>query len=329
MKILPIFIPHLGCPFRCIYCEQHSITHTNAIDFPAIALMIQHFCQRHKAIDKEIAFFGGTFTAMTVAQQEHFFSLVAPHMDANTHIRFSTRPDALSLSILSRCKEAGVRTIELGIQSFSDKVLRASERGYSASQAIDGCRMVQDAGFDLGIQLMPGLPGDSALYRGETLQQTLALSPSYVRIYPTLVLAHTALATLFNEGSYTPLSLEEAIHISAQWQEAFSQSTIKVIKTGLHADISPQDVVAGPFHPGFGELVTIHRLYQRIIQNYIPSTTLCISPAARPLFFGYGRSLINRLKTTFACNELGIFVDPDLSLLEIRIQNREPGELLS
>jgi histone acetyltransferase (RNA polymerase elongator complex component) len=328
MKILPLFIPHLGCPFTCIYCEQHSITKTAEPDFTHFTRLIQQFCTRHHGIDKEIAYFGGTFTALPAAQQKHLFSLVFPWLDATTHIRFSTRPDCLDAATLTRCKSAGVRTIELGIQSFSDTVLQASCRGYTAAQAVAGCQQVLDAGFDLGIQLMPGLPGDGAVHQAQTLKTTLEIQPHYLRIYPTLVLANTALAKIYETGNYTPLSLEEAIALCAEWQDAAEARGITVIKTGLHADIDNEQILAGPFHPGFGELVTIERLFQRITAAYQPEHTLCLSPTARQLLFSYQRQLLKRLLASFAISSLPVFVDPDYTLLQVRFQKKKPGENL-
>lgn len=328
MKILPLFIPHLGCPFTCIYCEQHSITKTAEPDTSRFAQLIEQFCTRHAGIDKEIAFFGGTFTALPLLQQKQLFALVSPWLDASTHIRFSTRPDCLDLQTLQRCRASGVRTIELGVQSFSDTVLRTSGRGYTAAQAVDGCRMVQDAGFDLGVQLMPGLPGDMPGYRDETLQQTLYIKPQYIRIYPTLVLENTTLARMFQTQTYSPLSLEEAIHICAHWHDAVETHGITVIKTGLHADIDHEQIIAGPFHPGFGELVTIERLFQRIVAAYQPQTTLCLSATARQMLFGYNRQLLHRLFTALSIDSLPVFVDPDHALMQVRFEKKRPGEIV-
>lgn len=328
MKILPLFIPHLGCPFTCIYCEQHSITKTAEPDFDNFAHLIDQFCTRHRDVDKEIAFFGGTFTALPVAQQDQLLSLVSPWLDATTHIRFSTRPDCLDAATLTRCKSAGVRTIELGIQSFSDAVLKASGRGYTSAQALAGCQQVQEAGCNLGIQLMPGLPGDSPLHQAQTLEATMRLQPQYLRIYPTLVLAHTGLAKIYHAGDYTPLSLEEAITLCATWQDAVEACGITVIKTGLHADIDDEQILAGPFHPGFGELVTIERLYHSITAVYQPEQTLCLSPTARQLLFSYKRQLLRRLLEAFSLDSLPVLVDPDYALLQVRFQKKVPGEIL-
>ena len=194
MKILPIFIPHLGCPFNCVYCDQHLITKTNHINPKEITKRIKNFCRKNAAIrDKEIAFFGGTFTNLPIEKQKELFDLTKPFLSQIFGIRISTRPDFIDDNILKLSKENKVKVIELGIQSFSDDVLSASKRGYNAKTAISACNSIKKHNFKLGIQLMPGLPDFSEKSIIETVKITIRIQPDFVRIYPTIVLKKTVL----------------------------------------------------------------------------------------------------------------------------------------
>ncbi|MCD4796144.1 MAG: radical SAM protein, partial [Candidatus Cloacimonetes bacterium] len=156
MKIFPVFIPHFGCPFQCIYCNQKFITKVEKPLFDDIKKQIENFCKNNSGIEKEIAFFGGTFTSLSKDEQRKCFELVKPFETEISGIRISTRPDSINDEILSFCKENNIKTIELGIQSFDDEVLTASRRGYNAKTALNSCELVKSYNFNLGVQLMPG-----------------------------------------------------------------------------------------------------------------------------------------------------------------------------
>lgn len=256
MQVYPVFLPLQGCPFRCIYCDQYLITNEECFDLDKHLEKISNFCRKHQNEDKEIAFFGGTFTAFDLTWQQKQFAKLAPLLNANTAIRYSTRPDCLTKEDLKLAKKCGVGTIELGIQDFTDKVLVQSKRGYKQQQAIEACKLVQDFNLKLGIQIMPGLPGFSQESLRETKKLILELKPDYVRIYPTVVLKGTKLADLYHSGKYKPLELEEAIDISVELYEEFTAANIQVIKIGVQIDTAdPTAVIAGPHHKAFGELV--------------------------------------------------------------------------
>ena len=310
MKILPIFIPHLGCPFQCIYCNQNTITKTESVDFQKISQLIENFCKKNFAeTDKEIAFYGGTFTALGKYLQEQLFALVKPFFSEIDGIRISTRPDAIDDNILAFCRENKVKTIELGIQSFADSVLSASARGYSGTAAISACRKVKSAGFRLGIQLMPGLPGFSRTALAETLRETIALSPEFVRIYPTVVLKKTLLEKWFQTGKYHPLELNEAVKIAASMKTELERHKIRVIKTGLHSDLETDEIAAGPFHPAFGELVRAEMMRRKIANNFFQNRTLVISPRDVSLFRGFSGMMLQKLKTELKIDKIPIFID--------------------
>ncbi len=272
MHIYPVFLPLKGCPFRCIYCDQYLITGSDHFNLDEHLNDIAAFCKLHSSDEKEIAFFGGTFTALDLDWQGEQFAKLSPFLDDKTGIRYSTRPDCITEADLLLAKESGVRTIELGIQDFSDQVLSQSYRGYNQATAIKACKLIKDHNFRLGIQIMPGLPGFSPQSLAETTKLILDLKPDFVRIYPTLVLRATKLADLYQEGAYKPLELKEAISICVDLFQQFTASNIIVIKMGVQIDtLDSNAVVAGPYHKAFGELVKSHLLIHKL-NKQIPQT---------------------------------------------------------
>ena len=205
----------------------------------------------------ELAFYGGTFTALDrldflaclqFGEQWRSRGLVED-------MRCSTRPDALSKDLLKELAEAGFSTVELGVQSFSDRALSESRRGYSGKQAVRACEMVKEAGLRLGIQLLPGMPGHSLAQARDDLDQSLALCPSFVRLYPCLVLEGTALAAMWRRGQYRPWELEQAVTFLAEACHAFRKSGIPVIRMGLAEEPGlARSVLAGPRHPSIGSM---------------------------------------------------------------------------
>ncbi|MFO7896990.1 MAG: radical SAM protein [Candidatus Cloacimonadales bacterium] len=319
MRILPIFIPHLGCPFACVYCNQHQITKTQKPDLDNIFQEAQNFCRKNKNLVKEIAFFGGTFTGLPALEQKKILDRIAPLLDDKTAIRISTRPDKITPEILEFLSAQGVKTIELGIQSFSDQVLAASKRGYSSHTARLSCQLIQQHGFDLGIQIMPGLPGFSTETLRYTLDTIIQLKPKFVRIYPTIVLADTELGQLYQAGLYKPLSLEKAIELAAQIFWELSENQIPVSKLGLHSDLDPAAVWAGPYHQSFGELVRAKILSQQITSQYLAGHTIHISQRDISLFRGFGQTMLSNLKSELNISQLPIIIDPTLAQSQFKL----------
>ncbi|MDO9578152.1 MAG: radical SAM protein [Candidatus Cloacimonadales bacterium] len=311
MKILPIFIPHLGCPFDCIYCNQKTITKIDLPDNNKIKTLIENFCRKNAEIAKEIAFFGGTFTNLPQIEQQNFFDMVKSFLNEKTGIRISTRPDAISEEILDFCRQNGVRTIELGIQSFADEILSAAKRNYTSESAIQACNLIKEKHFDLGIQLMPGLPGFSGKALEKTIRTTLQIKPNFVRIYPTIVLKGTRLAAWYESGLYQPLTLDEAISISTEMLNVFSENKIQVIKIGLHSDIETEQIIAGPYHQAFGELVR-SEIYLRQLLKDFSDKTLCLSPTDISLFKGFDMRMLRRLKSELKLEKIPILIDEKL-----------------
>ncbi len=335
MKIFPIFIPFAGCQHRCIYCQQNLITRTIEPDFNKIREQLSHFCFKYKDSPKEIAFYGGSFTLLPFQKQKAYLQEIAsfiPHLEG---IRVSTRPDGITDQILDFASQNHIVTIELGIQSFNDHVLKETERPYSSRTAYEAALAIKKAGFKLSLQLMPGLPGDTTDTINQTVEKTISISPEFVRIYPTLVLRDTVLADRYRAGLYSPLSLEEAVIISADMTIKFRNAGIKVIKTGLHSDLSSNptedlvkdyqaSVMAGPYHPSFGELVSREILFRNIVSCYDQGKTYLISSRALSLLKRDSNYLIKKIKKTLPIINLPIIIEDGIEKEEVRLVDRKP-----
>jgi len=309
MNILPVFLPHCGCPFRCIYCNQTAIAASAPPDWNDFLPRLQAFCAAPHTIPRQVAFYGGTFTALPQDAQDLWLNRLfhfLPHLDG---LRLSTRPDCVDEAGLARLRERGVRTVELGVQSFSDDELTASERGYGAATALAACRLVQEAGLELGVQLMPGLPGRTATGWEETLAATVGIKPSFVRLYPLLVLRGTALERKWHDGAYNPLEKEEAVLLCANTAERLEAAGVTVAKCGLHGSLAPQDVIAGPWRPDFGEAVMRARWLLRLPAEWPQGCALVVSPRDVSLLRGDGGMLLNEMRARYSLPAIPFFID--------------------
>lgn len=270
-KNIPIFVPHAGCPNDCAFCNQRRIT--GVMDVPSpddVARLIRDSLPHMREGDHvEVAFFGGSFTGIPRNTQAALLGAVRPFLRAGQldGIRLSTRPDYIDEDILDFLAPFGVTTIELGAQSMCDEVLLANRRGHTAADTVRASRLIRAHGFSLGLQMMPGLYRDTAARTLATAEALVALAPDFVRIYPTLVLKGTYLADLYETGRYTPLWLEEAVAQCVTLKRMFAAHNIPVIRMGLMASdaiCADGDVLAGPFHPAFGELVESAAYFEEI-----------------------------------------------------------------
>jgi histone acetyltransferase (RNA polymerase elongator complex component) len=259
--IIPIFIPHMGCPHCCVFCNQWRISSASKkADAQkikeTIELYLSHIGSSVKKV--ELAFFGGSFTAIPSEEQIMLLSVVKPYIQDGIidSVRISTRPDYIDRGKLDLLAEYNVETVELGVQSFNDKVLEYAERGHSAEDVYRAMEILGLYQFRTGIQLMPGLPGDSFLISRNSAVIAADLAPDDARIYPLVVLKGTRLEKMYSEKKYTPLSVEEAVEVSAEMYKIFSEKDINVIRIGLHPlDLEEETVVAGPYHTALGFLV--------------------------------------------------------------------------
>ena len=260
---IPVFTPEMACPFQCVFCNQQKISgHTQAPDFQEVTNTIRTYLASFKAEERhvEVGFFGGTFTGIPTDIQENYLKTVQPFIDSGeVHgVRLSTRPDYINDEVLARLKKYHVTTIELGAQSLDDTVLQAARRGHTVQQVEEAAALIHAAGFDLGLQMMIGLPGDTLEKAMSTAQKIIDLGASNTRIYPTLVIKETVLYRWYQQEKYKPLSLKEAVAWSKQLLLKFEKAGIRVIRLGLHPSeglLDGSEWVAGPFHPSFRELV--------------------------------------------------------------------------
>lgn len=277
--IIPIFIPFLGCPHDCAFCNQVKITNykDNINKENTIRQINQYLSYFPKNENlKEIAFFGGSFTGLDKKVMISYLEIALNYKKKGIidRIRLSTRPDYINNSILDILKKYEVDVIELGIQSLDNEILNANERGHSKEDSIMASKLIKDYGFKLGHQIMPGLYKDSFDKAIETGLESIKMNPDMVRIYPTLVIKDTKLEKLYKEGLYKPLSLDEAIEISSRLYMIYSYKKIPVIRIGLQPTENineKKDVVAGPFHPSIRQLVetNIHKIYlEELINKY-------------------------------------------------------------
>jgi len=259
--ILPIFLPYAGCRERCLFCNQRTM----AAEVPSplavrerIASSIEKIDLRQKHREKQVAFYGGSFTAMEGSDQIRYLQEVEPFMSSGQidSIRVSTRPDALDQKSLAVLTSFGVKTVEIGAQSMDDHVLFLSGRGHTAEDTVSSVRRLMDYGFEVGVQLMMGLPGDTLELFLHSLDRIIELRPHFVRIHPTLVLKGAPLESLWRAQRYSPLSLEEATRWLKVGLIKMERASIPVARLGLQPTEELRDhVLTGPFHPAFRHLV--------------------------------------------------------------------------
>lgn len=262
---IALFVPHQGCPKDCVFCNQSRITgqkrEERLTEEQVRATIKQHLSTIDEEAEVEIAYFGGSFTGLPRPYQKMLLQVAKEFIDAGgVHgIRFSTRPDYITEAIMDFLIPYGVTTIELGTQSLDDNVLALSQRGHTALQVEKAVEMIRRyPTVQVGLQLLPGLPGDTKEIAMETMRKVIALRPDFVRIYPALVITGTELEWMYRTHQFTPLSLEEAVDWCAGMWPHFMKAGIPVIKMGLHPSEDLREsgtIVAGPFHPSFRQLV--------------------------------------------------------------------------
>ncbi len=279
---IPIFISHAGCPNDCVFCNQRKITSkASAMTLQEVSEQVEAYSSSLDATTQiELAFFGGSFTGIETELQENYLKLASEYKsNGRIHaIRLSTRPDYISREILDRLRRYNVDIIELGVQSLIEEVLQASNRGHLVSDVYQSVALIREHGFQLGIQLMVGLPEDTKERCVLSSKLAALLKPDFVRIYPTLVIKETELAELCHRSEYHPLSIEEAVDWTKEMYQVFLKSQIPVIRMGLQ----PTDMIAegkevlyGPFHPAFRQLVESAYFLERmkvILSEHAPDT---------------------------------------------------------
>ena len=279
--IIPIFLPHAGCPHQCVFCNQVSITGTKhgTVEPDKIRIQIREFLKFKKENRKpvQIAFFGGNFLGLKLEDIQSWLDLAGEFVSQKLvdGIRFSTRPDTIDKGRLDILENYPVTTVELGVQSMDDQVLALAGRGHSALDTIRAVEALRKRQLDIGLQMMVGLPGDNEALSLITAEKIAALRPDFVRIYPTIVIKNSQLARWYQNGTYAPLSLEEAVTRVKNLYQFFSRHNIKIIRMGLQASEDFEDgktVLAGPYHPAFGHLVYSEVLLDKVVKEIETAT---------------------------------------------------------
>ncbi len=270
---IPIFIPHAGCKHDCVFCNQKKITNNKErADILSAKKIIEDHLEsilsRYEDPTIEIAFFGGSFTGIEESVQLEYLELASQYKKYIKGIRLSTRPDYIDDHILTYLKKYGVRTIELGVQSLDEKVLMIANRGHSIEDAFRAVKLIKQYDFNLGLQMMIGLPGDTEEKALHTARTIIDLKPDMVRIYPTIVIKDTELEKMYLDGVYQPLSFTEAVELSKTIYKMFLKEDIPVIRIGLQATETMAENVAGPYHPSFRQFVEAS-LYLDILDQFL------------------------------------------------------------
>ena len=322
--IVPVFIPHQGCPHRCVFCDQRAVTGMAAVS-PSpknVTKRIQDFLRYKREYHSpvEIAFYGGSFTGLPSDYQEALLK-TARHfiLKGSVHsIRLSTRPDTIYEKKLDLLKSYHVTTVELGAQSMNDRVLIASRRGHTASDTVRAVELLRDYGMKVGLQIMPGLPEDTEQSILNTAGKIASLRPDVVRIYPTVVLKNSHLARLYQQRRYLPLTLPQGVHLAKELLCLFKRHGISVIRVGLQASESLEGrdgIIAGPFHPSFGHLVHSAIFFDKAVallekMERIPDRiTLRVTPSDIPKLRGLHNGNIKELMHRFHFKQLSVVPD--------------------
>ena len=313
--IIPIFVPHLGCPNDCVFCNQKSISgQAKQVTKEDVEEHLKYIKKDSKV---EVAFFGGSFTGIEEEKQEELLSTAYEYIKQKKvdSIRISTRPDYIDKKILKRLKKYKVKTIELGVQSANDYILKKAGRGHTFEDVVKASKLIRWYGFDLGHQMMVGLPESTTVDEINTAKQLIKLKPKMVRIYPVLVIKNTKLEKDYNDGKYKPLTVTQAVEVCKELVKLFVKKHIEVIRIGLqptdtitNPDNDKSEVVAGPFHPAFRQLVESGMWYDVIVEKIkqlntkVKEVVVTVNPADVNNVIGQRKDNINNLRDVYDVN---------------------------
>ena len=320
-QILPVFVPHLGCPHACVFCNQRRISGAQS---PAKPEDVKNLTAQSAAFlpqgeKRQLAFYGGSFTAIPEKEQEALLSAAKEALDRGEidAIRLSTRPDAIDDAVLARLRRYGVGTVELGAQSMDDEVLRQSGRGHTAADVERAAALVRAAGFELILQMMTGLPGSDDEKDVETARRLIALKPDGVRVYPTVIVRDTPLYDMWRSGAYREHTVEDAVRVCAVIAPLFEAAQIPIIRLGLNPteELSGGAAVAGAYHPALGELVKSRVLLNKaraLLQTAAPGSrvTITVGRGKTSQMTGQKRENLRRLTEEFRLAELRVRENP-------------------
>lgn len=332
--IVPVFVPHQGCPHDCVFCNQRNITgYSNDMSLKDVEVMINTYLDdiNKKTNEKyvEIAFYGGSFTGIEYSLQEEYLNIAYKKKKAGLidGIRLSTRPDYIDENIISLLKKYGVTSVELGVQSLDERVLFNSNRGHTLADIIRASNLIKAAGFNLGLQMMIGLPGDDGIASCISADKIITLKPDFIRIYPTLVIKDTELENLYKKKLYTPLSVDQAVNLTLTVYKKFLAADIKVIRIGLQPtdDLSNGcSLEAGPYHPAFRQLVE-STLYRDAIDeylddfDYVNDLKLYVPSKEISNAVGLNRSNLNYFEEKYDLSKISVYSE-EIGLNKIKLE---------
>lgn len=331
--IIPVFLPNLGCPHQCTFCNQTSITGVkqNLIPPEKLRFWINEFIKfKGKSRNKvQISFYGGNFLGLEKNYLKTLLNESTKFVESGkvNSIRFSTRPDTIDPERLDILKGYPISTIELGVQSMDDRVLALVKRGHTSLDTVKGVALLKERGYEIGLQMMVGLPGDDQAKSLATGRRIAELSPDFVRIYPTVVLKNSLLAKWYKKGKYVPLSLEPCVTLVKNLYLLFREKKIPVIRMGLQASEDLEKgakILAGPYHPAFGHLV-YSEIFLDMAEAYLKSNLLftktssdTISIKIHPRSISKMRGLKNKnieiLKSKYQIKSINIIPDQTVAI---------------
>lgn len=315
--IIPIFVPHLGCPNDCIFCNQKSISgQKENMTKEKAKKIIEDYLEtiKNEEAEVEIAFYGGSFTAIEEKTQEELLQTAYEYIEQGKveSIRISTRPDCINKETLKRLKKYKVKTIELGVQSANDYILKRANRGHTFADVKKASKMIRWNGFKLGHQMMVGLPESTRIDEINTAKALIKLKPKMVRIYPVLVVKNTKLEEEYQQGKYEPLPLVQAVEVCKELVRMFADKKIEVIRVGLQntdeiaePENKESEVVAGPYHPAFRQLVESAMWYDAIVGKIkklnvkVKEVEVTVNPVDSNNVIGHKKENVLKLKETY------------------------------
>ncbi len=341
--IIPIFVPHEGCPHDCVFCNQGKITgenkeiilgpkykQENKVNSDFVRKTIEEYIETIGQGDRilEVSFFGGTFTAIDINKQRELLAVAKEYKDKEIidYIRLSTRPDYIDEFILDHLKSYKVDIIELGVQSLVKEVLHKSGRGHGYDEVLKASKLIKEYGFTLGHQIMVGLPEDTFEKDIKTTKESIKMKPDICRIYPALTVKNTPMEDMYLEGIYKPYTLEEAVSISVKLYKLYKENNIQVIRIGLQPTDNialGKDIVDGPFHPAFRELVEssiINENIYNILKDKSGEVTIRISNKSVSKLYADKKRYFNELKDKAQNCNLKVKVDNSMEVDKINIE---------
>lgn len=324
-KNIALFVPHLGCPHQCSFCNQKSISgETKQISSDDVKTACETALKSGNCEQAEIAFFGGSFTAIDRDYMVSLLSSAYEYVRSGKFrgVRISTRPDCINEEILHILKSYGVTAIELGCQSMDDGVLRLNQRGHSVKDIETASALIKRFGFELGHQMMTGLYGSDEEKDILTAEKLIELKPDTVRIYPTVVLENTGLAEKYKNKEYIPQNTEDAIKLCAKLLLMFESADIPVIRLGLHSGGNVEEgYIAGAFHPAFREKCESEIYYEKFVEGLeaVPPGEIEITVSSRFVSQAIGHGKENIKKLSSLGYETKIMQNPDFAKYEFEI----------